>query len=76
MSREPLPSASTDEESMSEKLADQWRMTCPDGHHKLNDMEGPTVYCEGCGHAYRYDDLIDKKARGETPLGPATGRLE
>jgi len=50
-------------ESMSEKLADPWRVMCPQHHHDLVDQDGPTVYCQGCGHAYRYEDLIDKEER-------------
>jgi hypothetical protein len=51
------------DESVARKLDDQWRMACPNGHHRLDDMHGPTAYCEGCGHAYRYEELVDKKAR-------------
>ena len=47
-------------ESVTEKLEETWRMMCPQHHHDLVDQQGPTVYCRGCGHAYRYADLIDK----------------
>ena len=50
-------------EAVSEKLTDPWRMMCLQHHHDLVDQQGPTVYCRGCGHAYRCEDLIDK---GET----------
>jgi len=46
--------------SVSEKLDEGWRMMCPEKHHTLEDQVGPTVYCEQCNCAYRYDDLIDK----------------
>jgi len=46
--------------SVSEKLDEGWRMMCPEKHHTLEDQVGPTVYCEQCNCAYRYDDLVDK----------------
>lgn len=62
-------------EPVSEKLDDQWRMRCPEGHPYLRDQSGPTVYCEECNSAYRYEDLIDGKEQykhmdpDEDPIG-------
>jgi hypothetical protein len=49
------------EKSLSEKLEEPYRMMCPEHHHQLQKKVGPTVYCEQCAHAYRGEDLIDKK---------------
>ena len=56
------------DESVGEKLAEEWRMICPEHHHQLQDQQGPTVYCSRCNSAYRYADLIDTKAVGGATL--------
>lgn len=50
------------EETLAEKLADPFRMCCPEGHTNLEGAETtPTAYCKGCGVAYHADELIDKR---------------
>lgn len=52
-------------ERVERKLREQWRMTCPEHHHDLEDKAGPSVYCKQCGHAYRYEELIDKREQAD-----------
>lgn len=44
-----------------QKLQQEWRMSCPEGHTQLNLMMVPTVYCIECKCAYDYEDLVDRR---------------
>ncbi len=33
---------------------------CPEQHDDLVDQAGPMVYCNDCGHTYRYADLLKR----------------
>jgi len=61
-----------DRVAIERQLDEDWRMVCPKHHHRLQRQAGPTVYCEGCGHAYRYEDLIDKRQTENQAIVPPT----
>lgn len=45
-----------------EKLASEYRIACPNGHTSLAAAETTqTAYCQGCGRAYRFDELVDRR---------------
>jgi len=48
-------------ETFREKLDEPYRLMCPNKHHQLHEQGGRTVYCDQCSHAWRYEDIIDKK---------------
>jgi len=50
-----------DQRRLEELLEEPFRIYCPDGHGKIYDQQGPTVYCQRCGSAYHYDALLDAK---------------
>jgi hypothetical protein len=45
-------------------------LRCPEQHHDLVDTSGPTDYCKGCGHTYRYVDFIDSRTPKHTVEPP------
>ena len=49
---------------------DPTHLRCPEQHSDLVDTSGPTVYCKGCGHAYRYANYIDTQPASNRPLSP------
>ena len=60
------------DESLQEKLNDPYRVRCPQGHARIGERviskTKPTIYCEECAMAYRFEELIDMQ--GETGLDP------
>jgi hypothetical protein len=39
---------------------DTWRVRCPEGHVRVNPMEGAeTAYCESCERSYAFEKLVD-----------------
>lgn len=45
-----------------EKLASDYRITCPHGHTTLSAAETtPTAYCQTCGRAYPFGELVDRR---------------
>lgn len=56
------------EHDLEARLADGWRIRCPNGHVDLQDQRGRSVYCKSCGRAYPYDDLVDARRASEVPL--------
>lgn len=40
----------------------EYRMACPAGHTSLQPAETtPTAYCQICGQAYPFDELVDRQ---------------
>lgn len=50
-----------DDEPVGAKLAQRWRMRCPEGHVDLRDKQGPTVYFWSCEQGYAYEALLDAR---------------
>jgi len=55
-------------DDVQRKLAEQWRMRCPEGHADLRDKQGQTVYCRACASSYPYERLLDART-DQLPLG-------
>ncbi|MFB6150187.1 MAG: hypothetical protein ABEJ40_00125 [Haloarculaceae archaeon] len=65
--RKPDADRETDHrETLREKLDDPYRVRCPEGHAQITERvvskTTPTVYCEECGAAYRFEELVDMRA--------------
>jgi hypothetical protein len=58
-------SLTSTEQSIRNRIAQEWRIRCPKGHAHLVDKDGPSVYCKTCNEGYRYDDLVDARQDSE-----------
>jgi hypothetical protein len=57
-----VDTVSNDGYRIREKLASDYRIACPRGHTSLAAAETtPTAYCQTCGRAYRFDELVDRR---------------
>lgn len=57
-------------EEIARLLGEAWRIRCPNGHSRLTDTDGPTVYCGMCNEGYHYADLVDAQESNPVIVAP------